>query len=267
MSSTRGEPTMLAVLYRRSWVVLLMALVFAGLAAGGAAFATPLYESVAEVLVLQIAPLDDDPADIHAVHGPALSSQAEIAGSEGVHENVKTRMSLDQDVFQEINMEVVELREAGILRFVAQHDDPVVAQEAAQATAEVYLQHRGDAARRRIQSFVASLESTTRDIENLLDQLSNRIERLPEEEAHVLREERDQLIAQYGDIATQASIKGTVLDVLDEGSAGRIVQPAMRPDSPIWPKPRLWMAIAAVLGGAVGGGLVIVNEFLLADRS
>lgn len=258
---------MLAALYRRSWVVLLTALVFAGLAAGGAALATPLYESVAEVLVLRIAPLDDDPADIHAVHGAALSSQAEIAGSEDVHEGVKDRMSLDQDVFQEIDIEVVELPEAGILRFVAQHADPDVAQEAAQATAEVYLQRRGDAARQRIQSFVASLESTTQDIGNLLDQLSNRIEGLPEEEAHVLREERDQLIAQYGDIATQASLRGAVLDVLDDQSAGQIVRSAIRPDSPIWPKPRLWMAIAAVLGGAVGAGLVIVHEFLLTDRS
>lgn len=269
----------LAVLRRQTWLIAATVVVVVVTAMIVTMLQTPLYQSTVELVVEPFDRASDQSALEQALLGNTeLQTQRKLVASIPVAERVIEDLGLDrtpQALLDSVDVDVVT--DTQVLEITATDEDPELAAALAGSVAESYLADRRDEALERVLSATRSLEERAQTIRSRIDELADQIEARQAEEAPVdaaspaageteasdldaLREERDSLLTQLGQVTAQLSTFES-RDALVRGG-GEVIRPADVPDSPASPKPLRTGILALVLGLMLGVGLAFLRDFL-----
>jgi capsular polysaccharide biosynthesis protein len=130
--------SLLQAVWRRLWVVMLIATLFVGTAVGWSFMQTPIYEASIRVLVGQGGGLAQDPAYVESLQS-LTGTVAEAVSSRPVAEEVAERMDpkmSPEEVLAGLSAE--PLPETQFVEVSYSHPDPEVAREVVNAVGEVF---------------------------------------------------------------------------------------------------------------------------------
>lgn len=129
---------MLQAIWRRLWLVILIAALFVGTAVGWSLIQTPIYEASVKVLVGQGSGLTQDPAYVESLQG-LTGTMAEAVQSrpvaEEVVERIDSKMSPDEML---ADLSAQTLPETQFVEISYSHPDPRVARRVVNATGDVF---------------------------------------------------------------------------------------------------------------------------------
>lgn len=265
----------LAVLRRQSWLIAGTVIVVVLTAMVVTFLQTPLYQSTVEMVVEPFDAPSDRSALERALFGNTeLQTQRKLVQSVPVAERVIEDLGLDRtprDLLDSIDVDVVT--DTQVLEITATDEDPELAAAIAASVADSYLADRRDEALERVLSATRSLEDRAQTIRQRIDELADEIEEREAEQTtggspapngssdlDALRQERDSLLTQLGQVTAQLSTFES-RDALVRGG-GEVIRPADVPESPASPKPLRTGILALVLGLMLGVGLAFLRDFL-----
>ncbi len=287
-STERGEQReltdYLAVLRRRWPWVLLPILAFGALAWFYSTSRPLTYEATARVLLGTTAAQDAVASRIDVnteVASRDLGNEINLAESDTVRQEVADRLNITQDELEEIDGAITADIDSDVLNFRFRESSPQRASRVANTWAEAYVDHKREAAQASIDAIVEELErelATLRDerarirqtIESLEDDLVRAIGQ--EQRATIqLRIDREAsaISGELGlvDAQIEASVESITQLRLSSELAGsaQVFQTAAAPKEPINAPVSRDIAIGALLGLIVGGGIALVVDGL--DRT
>jgi capsular exopolysaccharide synthesis family protein len=240
-----------AVLLRRTWTVLAVTGVVMLVALGVSMHQTRQYTSQARVLVS---------AAIGSTDGaPNMADEKQIASSTGVAGMVVDRLNLAQTPTELLRSTSVSVPvDTSILVFDASATSARQAQRVAGAYAQAYIDFRRD-------QMVQQVESGQLAIEEQIEVLTGRLGSIRSQiEAEEDPRERAFLAAQATSLTRQIDLLGrrwAGLTVSDQ-MAAELLEPAGLPDRPSRPNYPVNMAIALILGLALGVVAALVQDRL-----
>ncbi|MBW3562652.1 MAG: polysaccharide biosynthesis tyrosine autokinase, partial [Actinobacteria bacterium] len=269
----------LAVLRRRRRLIVATVVIVVAAAIGVTMLQTPLYQSTVELVVEPFDGPTDRSALERALFGNTeLQTQRKLVKSVPVAERVIEDLGLDRapkELLEVIDVDVVT--DTQVLEITATDEDPELAAALAGSVADSYLADRRDQALERVLTAGQSLEDRAQSIRDRIDELSEQIQAAEasgtaeeegaptaaptdEGELATLRQERDSLLTQLGQVTAQLSTLES-RDALVRGG-GEVIRPAEVPTSPASPKPIRTGILALVLGLMLGVGLAFLRDFL-----
>jgi capsular polysaccharide biosynthesis protein len=129
---------LLQVLWRRLWVILLVSIVFTGVAAGYSLLQTPTYEGSIKILVGQERGITEDPTQATGLQ-QLTQTIAEIVNTQTVAAAVIEELGLDvtPEEFLE-NMRVEQVPNTQVIQVFYRHEDPQRAQLIANTIGDVF---------------------------------------------------------------------------------------------------------------------------------
>ena len=244
----------IAVLRRRSLVIVVLASLGLGLALGYSKLQTPLYTATAKVLVA--APPGDATQNLNNVI--SMDTEAQVAKSEPIALDAATEMDTDLIATQLLkHVSVKSTPNTFILDISYWDPDPAVAQAGANAFAHAYLDNREKQADLQINkqrdAINEQVAATSRAQSAANQQLESSIR--GSVEFRNAQEALSQLNVQMTILTTQLAGLPPSID------PGQVILPAAEPKAPTSPKVPLNAAIGLFLGLFAG----VVTAFLL-DR-
>ena len=130
--------SLLQAVWRRLWMVMLIATLFVGTAVGWSLMQTPIYEASIRVLVGQGGGLAQDPAYVESLQS-LTGTVAEAVDSRPVAEEVVERMDLKMSPDAVLaGLSAQPLPETQFIEVSYSHPDPEVAREVVNAVGEVF---------------------------------------------------------------------------------------------------------------------------------
>jgi succinoglycan biosynthesis transport protein ExoP len=226
---------------RHHWV-LVLALV--GLAVATAATysftASPRYEAKADILVTPISSGDETFIGINllreGVQSRSVLTAARLVETLNVAERVKESLDLPDSARSLLaSIEVEPQQQSNILTVVATADDPEKAAALANGFAESLLDARS--------------EVFQEELEAVVQRLQLRLEAIPQAER--TSPEAVAISQRLGDLSAVRGGKDPTL---------QIANPAAEPESPVWPRPALSIAIALLASLLVASGAALTLE-------
>lgn len=250
-----------AILWLRApLIIALVVIAFAGTYAYSS-MQTDLYRSTAKIRVV-------DPNAGAVFNGvqlkvdPArdLNTQMQLLRSDDLRAAVDAEMG--DDAARITGLSVSSVASTELISITVSSPWPEVAQTAADAFANIYVQQRHDQA---ISSFTAradELRNKALDLANQISVIDNQLadKNTSGSQADILRAQKSTLVAQQSDFVTRA----TQFDIEAASRSGdaEVVGAAALPTAPYSPTPRRDAASAGILGLLVGVGLAFLLERL-----
>jgi succinoglycan biosynthesis transport protein ExoP len=244
-----------AILWVRKWSIVAMAVLTAGAAAAFSALQTPTFDSSAEVLVTPVALSSSDVAT-----PPNIETERKIAESPSVAQLVVQRLDLStssQGLLGSLSVEVATNTE--ILEITYTDPNPETARLRADAFARAYIDFRRQQAQNRLLAVSEGIQTQINRLNNQLTSLNERISEEPSPAERATLQTTATSISsriailqqELSEIATPRSLTG-----------GEIVAPASLPQSPASPNYPLNIALALIVGLALGVALAFLRERL-----
>jgi polysaccharide biosynthesis transport protein len=232
----------LRVLRRRAWVVVLAVLIAVGSSVALSLAQTPQYAATAQV-ELQAQRVEDfiDPGGAQRAD-PArrLQTQLQVIESRRVRDRVLAEIADAPPV------KASPVGQTDIVSLRVESPDPVVAQRAADAYAEAYIQHRLDEDQAELARAIEGLQRRVVDVDA-------QIAAGPAADRTVLERTRNSLIESQQNLESALGLK--------TGGA-RVLEFATLPTEPFSPKTVRNALLALVLGAMLGVGLAFLLEYL-----
>lgn len=248
----------IAVIRRRKWSIILVALLAVAVAIGLTLRQTPVYSSVARVLVLPTAPASSPFFFLAEIN---MDTEAGLVDSESVASLVKEQLALGDDVDSLVeNLDVSVEGATEILSIQYTSTDPARAQTLARAFATAYLEFRQAQAQEQITTQVVAVNQQIRKVSDKIASLEATIDATTDPtEAARLRSEVE---------AQQARLSVLEQDLASLGG-GSLVQPGgsvvQAPDLPRTPSNENFVtttAVAVLVGLSLGTGIAFARERL-----
>lgn len=234
---------------RRGSVLAVLAVVVGGMLL---AFAgqPKIYQSTAEVLVR---PLAQRPGSVDLYEVVANMEPARrVATSRGVRRLVEQRLGYPLgDDPSDLTVEAPD--GSNTLFFRASSTSPTVAHQMAEAHVEVYLEVR-------LQELLDDLADALKPIEQRLAVVTGEIDSSQDALLYAVEPERSSLEAKYASLIGERRTleeQRNGLNAPELRQVGRVLQPAALPKSPVGPYPKKTLAVAMLLGGALGVGQAV----------
>lgn len=249
----------LGVLKSRRWVFLFVLVAVTAAAVFLSQRQTPMYRAEARVLVKSL----PSSATEVAPPPPNLVTEKEVVSSEPVALRVQKELNTDESLaklLRGLDVKPVADGDVMVVSFVS--DDPKFAQDAANAFASGYIEHRRSTATATLEAAQASIEKRIASVEQQLSETLDQVRELrggdPELET-ALFTERSALVARLG--VLQQRFDDLQPDRSIQLGAGEVIETAHRPSSAFSPN----HITNGILGGVAGILLALGLVFLL-DR-
>ena len=257
-SGGSGDPSSELVEYgrmfwRQKWVMLAIIGVVVGVAVLYSSFQTKVYESKAAVLVkfVNFRPTQSsDGGFLNMEPERGLATSAEVAAAAA-----KKTGPLSEPV----DISVSAPRDANTLIIEAVSHDPAAARAVAQATAEAYLEVRGETVLRNVRNARDPLEQQLASIKETFDATYQQLLNANSEA------ETSALSVQLGQLASQqGQIEGRLLEFItpDSVDAGTILTEAPLPHDPARPNPERTALLALFIGIGLAVAVAMVRDRL-----
>ena len=239
-----------AVLARRK-LVLLVAVLLGVAAAVGYSYgiATPAYVSQASVLVRPVLDRPFNPGTGGIDKAVNMGTEKTVATSNAVAQIVKDTLKLPDDVTTIAGRASAQnLGTTQLLQISYTDSTKVAAQKGAQAFAEAYLRFKADLAAKSRDDIRNNIVKPLQALDDQINALRADIAKAaatPNNPALALGQTRLQDLQNQAQQYNQAL---AALDLVDVNDTGSIVSPAVLPDRPLSPRPKLFVAAGAVVG-------------------
>ena len=255
----------LRLLRQRGWKVVCWAVAL-GVIVGAAShfLQTPVYESGAQVLLQQSSTTQSlvqqpqtqvDPATLAAAQVIVIRSAAVAsAASAGIKGH-----PAPGDILGHVRVAVSPT--SSVLTIIASSEDPVQAQQIANAMAKAYIANRYAFAVGNLRAAVAAVKPQLKALQNQITSLDNRIAApvLPgATSTGLLQSQRDAAQAQYQALFSKQ--EELSLDIQLTRSVAELVSAAGLPGAPVSPNPRRDALLGAMAGLLIGLGIELLRE-------
>jgi succinoglycan biosynthesis transport protein ExoP len=244
----------IAVLSRRKFVLFASVVVAVSLALGYSyGIAKPSYASQATVLARPVLDHPFNPGTGGIDKALNMGTEKTVATSNAVAQIVKDTLKLPDDVTTiagRANAQTVGTTQ--LLTITYTDTTKAAAQRGAQAFAEGYLKFKAELATKSRDDIRTNITRPLQALDDQINALRSDIAKLaatPNNPALALGQTRLQDLQRQ---ATQYNDALASLDLVDVGDTGSIVSPAVLPQKPLSPRPKLYVAIAAVVGLLTG---------------
>ena len=243
-----------AVVARRKFVLVLATLVGMALALGYSyGIAQPAYVSQASVLVQPVLDHPFNPGTGGIDKSLNMGTEKAVAQSLAVAQLVKDSLKLPDDVATiagRANAQTVGTTQLLVISYT--DSKKLTAQRGAQAFAQAYLRFRAQAATSSRDAIRANLIKPLQSIDDQINALRADIVKVaatPNNPQLVVDQTRLQDLQSQ---AKQYDDAVAALDLVDVTGTGSVVSPATLPTKPLSPRPKLYLAIGAVVGLLIG---------------
>ncbi len=240
------------ILWRRKWIVLLIALLMTGIAAGFNYLTPPTYTSATTLRVATLGgTIDAARADLNYADR-LMNTYTTIATSGSTRSEVVKQLGLEEQPV----LSAAQVRGTELLRIQADASKPKVAQQAADAAASVLIrrsreqfsgggQSSLDTLRQQVSLLEAELTQQRADYENLLNQSPGNTVKLnaAQQSIQLKQNTYESLLGQY---------EKTRIDEALRANAVNVFEPATLPQRPSAPRTSVNL-ILGMLAGLVGG--------------
>ena len=246
----------LAVFRHRKWSIALITCLTVASALAFSFRQTPIYRSVARVLVRPIS------ASLQTVTRVNLETERALVSSYSVAAVVRKDLSTSESPERLLGSLDVSVETSTEILIIGYSDpDPAKAQKLAAGFANAYLEFRRSSAQRQLQTEIGAVQQQIEATRQNLAALEQQIQQTTDPtELTRLTTERDSLIGrQVGLQQQQDDLRIAATTVT---TSGNIVQPAGLPTSPDSPNHVRNGALALVVGLALGVGLAFLRERL-----
>ena len=244
----------LAVLGRRKLVLVgCVALGVAAAAGYSYGIATPAYVSQAEVLVRPVVDRPFNPGTGGIDKAINMGTERTVATSNAVAQIVKDQLKLPDDVTTiagRANAQTVGTTQ--LLQISYTDKTKAAAQKGAQAFAEAYLRFKADLAAKSRDDIRNNIVKPLQALDDQINALRADIAKVaatPNNPALALGQTRLQDLQNQAQQYNQAL---AALDLVNVNDTGSVVSPAVTPNQPLSPRPKLFIAIGAVIGLLIG---------------
>ena len=242
----------LEILWRYKWSILVITLLTVAVALFVSSRQTPVYESKASVLVT---PIDLGTGAIPEV--PNLPTEAELMSSVLIADIVADNLKIQADPRDLLaNLSVDQPTDTEILEVTYRDSVPVEARRLATGFAQAYLQYRRTTATEKVTKAAQALQVELGALQRRLEAIEKELARLADDEPGRGALESEQAILQ--NLILQAQLDR--LDLPDEITVGRIIQPASTPSSPVSPNHFVNGLFGLFAGLALGIGLAFLRD-------
>jgi non-specific protein-tyrosine kinase len=251
----------LAVLKRRKWTILAVALLVIIAALGYSFGQTPLYEGTTRLLVRGV------PADASGYTVPVnLQTEGEVVTSEPVASRVIEQLDLDltpQALIRKI--EVTPTSQLGEVLLISHTSpQPQLARDLPNAFAQEYIDYKADQANAALNVGLEAITSQIDELDARFESISTRLQ-TPSVKANpelvaALQAEQNAMIARMGIL--QQRLDDYQSRTPGDIRGGELIESATLPSSPASPDHLINGLRALVLGIALGIGLAFVKERL-----
>jgi polysaccharide biosynthesis transport protein len=242
----------LVVLRRQRWLIIAVTVAVVVVAVGVSFAQTPVYEAETEVVVEPVRRTQDvSLEELLLPQANVVETERVVATSRRVAERVAEELGLPdaRDALERIRVETV--RDTRVLRIIAAHPDPEEAAQTADAFAAAYLDVKRDQA-------VDGLVAARANLEQRAEAIRTEIAELEEADDEVDDVQRDALLAQLAQLASQTAELGDAAGTVSGG--GTVITPAEVPEEAVSPQPLRTGALALVLGLMLGVGLAFLRD-------
>ena len=228
---------------RHHWILVAALVAIAVATAAAYSYtAEPRYEAKADVLVIPIDSGDETFIGINLLREGSQSrsvlTAARLTETLTVAQRVKTSLRVSDSARSLLRLiEVQPQQQSNILTIVGTADDPEESADLANAFAEALLAERTEA-------FQGQLEAVVQRLQRRLDAIPADSRTLPEAVA---------ISQRLGDLS---AVRGAPDPTL------QIASPAAEPSSPVWPRPKLSIAIALLASLLLASGAALALEVL-----
>ncbi|HEX2192965.1 MAG TPA: polysaccharide biosynthesis tyrosine autokinase [Acidimicrobiales bacterium] len=256
-----------------SWLVALAVFVFAGVAYVRAARQPDVYAGKAVVRVFNAtAPAVGSGGAARVDPLREVQTQASYMTSEAVHADVRDRLRRRFDRIQAVR--VSTLADSDLIQVAVESRSPAIAQEGAQAYAEVYVENRRESIAQTLGSRAEELRAQAAKLQEEISSVEGRIAELvpPVQIDRTGRaivipdsEEVKSLRARRGSLVDRLTSANNVAEELSAEMAIRqasieVVDPAQEPRSPVRPIPLRDAAVGGALGLFLGVAVALLRE-------
>jgi tyrosine-protein kinase len=267
--STLDWQKYLTVLRARKWALLITVIAVVGAALLASILQTPIYKAQAHVLVQ---PLPSDPSDSASLQPVQASTEAQIVASEPVAAAVSQQLGnvRASTLLQHLSVEGTGAATPGaaygsqVLVVTYSSSAPELARDAANSFADNYIKYRGQQALNQIESAQEGVRATIQKISARLTKLDNEARDAQQSGnvslQHALENERNILLPRLG--IAQQRLDDLQPDSFSQSGGAVVLNSAELPTSPSSPNYLVNMALALVLGLALGVTLTFVRERL-----
>jgi polysaccharide biosynthesis transport protein len=252
-----------AMVLRKRYRLIVAVVVACVLAAVVVSFAQPkVYSATSEVLL--------STQQQTTVQGETLNAPNQFANQVGTQAELVESAAIEQAANEILGDQVDDVREVSasgvsntfILSITATSEVPEVAQAAANAYSDAYLQNRQESAINRVLAVGETVADSRTDLENEASELERRISELPAGDPSIgsLEGQQERIESQISELQNrydEAQANALVRDAGAESFAA-----AELPEEPTSPQPVRNIALAFVLGALLGVGAVLLIDRL-----
>ena len=254
----------LAVIARKKFVLFVSVVVGVALALGYSyGIASPAYSSQASVLVQPVLDRPFNPGTGGIDKSLNMGTEKTVATSTAVAQIVKDTLKLPDDVTVIAGRASAQTVGTTQLLVITYTDSTkLAAQRGAQAFAEAYLKFKAGAAAKSRDDIRANITKPLQALDDQINALRADIAKVaatPNNPALAVGQTRLQDLQQQ---AQQYNDALAALDLVDVNDTGSIVSPAAMPQKPLSPRPKLYVAIGAVVGLLIGVTLAFFTDRL-----
>jgi capsular exopolysaccharide synthesis family protein len=230
----------------RKWSVLAITLLCLASALLFSLQMEPVYESEARVLVRGVA--SANPGGSATVTPPNLETERGIAASASVARFAKERLDLEapsHELIEDLTVDIESDSEILVLKYL--HEDPLEAARLTQGFADAYLAFRLQEA---VEELTSNRQSLSQQIDLLDDQLTLINRRIDASDSISEKETLETQASLLAGLIVQTQVSQLTLP--QQPTVGRIVQPAVVPESPVSPNHPRSAAMGLMVGLALG---------------
>lgn len=256
----------LRVLRRRTWVVIVCAVLATGITLGVSFVSQTIYAASAKVLVTD--PQNDTVFDERGAAGgdPArrVQTQIEVITSQPVGEEVRSKLGSRADLIKAVR--VSGISQTDVIRITVESGSRLVARQAANMYAEVYTEQRRDQAVDELLSVGEEVLQRAQDVKKRLDELNAKITRLSSPgksdspQTQTLKTQREAAETQY--LVLQQKYEQVQVDAALRQGGAQVIEHATGAFGPVSPRPLRNALLALMMGTLLGCGLAFVLEQL-----
>jgi succinoglycan biosynthesis transport protein ExoP len=249
----------LAVFKARKWTFVAMIIVVVGATATLSYRKTPIYQAQTRVLVQPY-----PSADSSSLITPNLNTESQLVSSEQVAANVGDQLGLDgtRSVLSGLAVEAVE--ETEVLNVAYSSPDPRLAEDAANAFAQSYIEYRRDRALQALASARRPIEAKVKLVQKQLIKTTNALSATYQRGDQISAR---RLESKRGVLATRLVILQQRLDAVEPDTTvmqggSQVIEEASRPSAPVSPNHKKDLFLGAALGVILGVGTIFLRERL-----
>lgn len=244
-----------AILFRRKWLILLVAAAVVSLSIAYSYSRSPVYSASAGILVRPAL------TSLTSTTRPAeLDSQTETSLATSVAVAALARQGMDsseapRQLLKRVTANMVTGTQFLTVSF--SDADPETAQRGAQAFGDAYLQYRRDQAAGVVEQQATTIESQLQAVRTKIRAISARLRAVPPRspERTSLQTTRNLLSSQY--VALQNQLVALLSVTTDPGE---VIDPPSTPPAPTAPRHAFDIAIGVLLGLGMGFAVALIME-------